>query len=143
MNNFDKNTAGQYSIVRNYILFLFLPAVKLIFQSLCTKKLLFFTFYIIILTKYNEKKRGTDMKTKKPKSKKISVFHSLRTKLILSYGIIALISILLVAVLSYSKTSNILTSKVGTLTTAVNDQVRLSINRPLTNGAGICELVFP
>lgn len=67
---------------------------------------------------------------------------SIGMRLIISYAVIALVSILLVAGLTYSKTSSTMTDKVATLTTSVNDQIRLSINRHLASVEDICTMIF-
>lgn len=74
--------------------------------------------------------------------KKTREIGSIGGRLIVSYTVIALVSILLVAGLTWNKTSSTMTNKVGTLTTAVNDQIRLSINRHLDSIEDICTMVF-
>ncbi len=67
---------------------------------------------------------------------------SIRTRLALSYVIIALAGILAIAALSYAKTSSTMQTKVGSLTTAINDQIRLSINAHLDSIEDIASLIF-
>lgn len=67
---------------------------------------------------------------------------SIKARQITSYVLIALAGILTVAMLSYAKTSSTMQSKVGSLTTAINDQIRLSINAHLENIEDISSLVF-
>lgn len=58
----------------------------------------------------------------------MKVRRSLSWKMLFINTAIALVSVLLIAVLSYSYTSNVMTQKVGVLTTAINDQMRLGID---------------
>lgn len=67
---------------------------------------------------------------------------SIRLVMIISYILISLISICSIAFLTYSKTSSSMTTKAGKLTTAINDQIRLSVNDQLKNIEDICSLVF-
>ena len=67
---------------------------------------------------------------------------SIRLIMIVSYVLIALISIGSIAVLTYYKTSSSMTNKVGKLTTAINDQIRLGINDQFNNVEDICSLIF-
>ncbi len=67
---------------------------------------------------------------------------SIRTRLVLSYITIALAGILVIAALSYAKTSSTMQTKIGSLTTAINDQIRLSINAHLDGIEDIASLVF-
>lgn len=67
---------------------------------------------------------------------------SIKIMMIVSYVLISLISILCVAFLTYTKTSNSVTNKVGKLTTAISDQVRLGINHQIKSVEDICSLVF-
>lgn len=67
---------------------------------------------------------------------------SIKSRLVLSYIVIALAGILIIALLSYAKTSSTMQNKVGSLTTAINDQVRLSVNAHLESIEDIASLVF-
>lgn len=67
---------------------------------------------------------------------------SIRFVMIVSYVFIALVAIGSIAVLTYSKTSSSMTNKVGKLTTAINDQIRLGINDRFESVEDICSLVF-
>lgn len=67
---------------------------------------------------------------------------SIKTRLVASYIVVALAGILVIALLSYAKTSSNMQDKVGSLTTAINDQVRLSVNAHLQSIEDIASLVF-
>lgn len=67
---------------------------------------------------------------------------SIRLIMIMSYVLIALAAIGSIAVLTYSKTSSSMTNKVGKLTTAINDQIRLGINDKFGSVEDICSLIF-
>lgn len=67
---------------------------------------------------------------------------SLSLKLVLSYVLISLVSIMLVSILTYNYTGSALTQKVGTLTTSVNDQMCLGINNYFQNIEDVGALVF-
>lgn len=79
--------------------------------------------------------------------KKASAVHkkqrgSIKTRLVASYVVIALAGILAIALISYAKTSSTMQRKVGSLTTAINDQIRLSVNSHLDNIEDISSLIF-
>ncbi len=67
---------------------------------------------------------------------------SIRTRMVASYVIIALAGILAVAALSIAKTSSTMQNKVGSLTTAISDQIRLGINGQLDSIEDISSLIF-
>ncbi|MCD7826253.1 MAG: methyl-accepting chemotaxis protein [Clostridiaceae bacterium] len=67
---------------------------------------------------------------------------SIKTRLIASYIVIALAGILAISFISYARTSSTMKSKVGSLTTAINDQIRLSINAHLSNIEDIVSLIY-
>lgn len=67
---------------------------------------------------------------------------SIKTRLITSYIVIALAGILAIALIFYAKTSSTMQTKVGSLTTAINDQIRLSVNSHLDNIEDIASLIF-
>lgn len=67
---------------------------------------------------------------------------SIGTRMVISYVVIALAGILVVAVLSIVKTSATMQNKVGSLTTAISDQIRLGINGQLDGIEDIASLVF-
>ena len=57
---------------------------------------------------------------------------SIKVKLILSYIVIALLVILITSIMTYNNTSKVMTNKVGELTTAINDQMRLNGKRSIS-----------
>ncbi len=67
---------------------------------------------------------------------------SIKLKLILSYIVIALSIILLMAILTYTNTRSAMTNKVGVLITAINDQMRLNINNFQSDIEDLCALAF-
>ncbi len=72
----------------------------------------------------------------------MKVKFSLSGKMLMINTAIALVSVLLIAVLSYSYTSNVMTQKVGVLTTAINDQMRLGIDNYFDDIEEVGALVF-
>lgn len=67
---------------------------------------------------------------------------SIKVKLILSYILITMAVIALTSVLTYRNTSNVMTNKVGVLTTAINDQMRLNVNNFQDSIKNVCALAF-
>lgn len=67
---------------------------------------------------------------------------SIRVRLIASYIAIALAVILITSILTYNNTSSVMTNKVGVLTTAINDQMRLNINNFMADIEDVCALAF-
>lgn len=74
--------------------------------------------------------------------KQKKVFFSLRYRLILAFVIISIISICLVSVLNISKSSSVLTNKVGVLMTAINDQFSLNLDNYFNDMEEKAALVF-
>lgn len=72
----------------------------------------------------------------------MKVKFSLSGKMLIINTAIALVSVLLIAVLSYSFTSDVMTQKVGVLTTAINDQMRLGIDNYFDDIEEVGALVF-
>ena len=67
---------------------------------------------------------------------------SIKVKLILSYIVIALLVILITSIMTYNNTSKVMTNKVGELTTAINDQMRLNVNSFQSDIEDVCALAF-
>lgn len=67
---------------------------------------------------------------------------SIKVKLIASYIAIALLVILTTTIITYQNTSNVMTNKVGVLTTAINDQMSLNINSFQKDIEDVCALAF-
>lgn len=83
-----------------------------------------------------------DRRKRKEKKKQKMKGGSIGTRMVVSYVVIALAGILVVAVLSIVKTSATMQNKVGSLTTAISDQIRLGINGQLDGIEDIASLVF-
>ncbi|MCM1256225.1 MAG: methyl-accepting chemotaxis protein [Roseburia sp.] len=83
-----------------------------------------------------------DRRKHKGKKKQKMKGGSIGTRMVISYVVIALAGILVVAVLSIVKTSATMQNKVGSLTTAISDQIRLGINGQLDGIEDIASLVF-
>lgn len=83
-----------------------------------------------------------DRRKRKEKKKQKMRGGSIGTRMVISYVVIALAGILVVAVLSIVKTSATMQNKVGSLTTAISDQIRLGINGQLDGIEDIASLVF-
>jgi methyl-accepting chemotaxis protein len=89
------------------------------------------------------KKLKIPKRTKQPKKKSnTGKGISLSFQLVVSYVLIAMVSVGLVGILTYRFTGNIMTNKVGILTTAMNDQFSLSVNNYMENIEQTCSLVF-
>lgn len=67
---------------------------------------------------------------------------SIGVKLIISYVAIALLIVLVTSVLTYQNTSTVMTNKVGVLTTAINDQMKLNIDNYQNDVEDVCALTF-
>ena len=81
-------------------------------------------------------------KLKKDFKKKNRIKGSLRNKLILSYLIVGLVSVLLIAVLTFKKTETIITEKVGNMTDDVNRQTKLNLDTFFSDVNTITSFVF-
>lgn len=88
------------------------------------------------------KTSGKRLSFLKKKQWKLWSSTGLTAKLILSYIIISLFSLGLIAVLSISYTSSVMTKKVGVMITAINDQFGLNINNYIADVEGVATLVF-
>lgn len=75
-------------------------------------------------------------------NKKNRIKGSLRNKLIFSYLIVGLVSVLLISTLTFQKTKAIVTEKVGNLTDNVNRQTKLNLDTFFSDVSTITSFVF-
>lgn len=88
------------------------------------------------------KKKANDIAQAPTKQKQKLKGGSIKTRLVASYVTIALAGILVVAILSIVKMSSTMQNKIGSMTTAISDQIRLGINDQLTRIEDISSLIF-
>ncbi len=76
------------------------------------------------------------------KSKKTNLKVTLALKLVVSYVFVSLVSIIMVVALLYNIVGNIMTQKVGVLTSSINDQVTLGVDDYFQNVEDSSSLIF-
>lgn len=91
---------------------------------------------------FAKKREKSEKSSVSQTGKKGKIKGSLRNQLIFSYLIVGLVSVLLIATLTFQKTKSIVTEKVGNMTNDVNRQTKLNLDTFFSDVSTITAFIF-